>query len=336
MAITAPKPRAEPQNQTSGANLWGPGRVLFNMNTEQLSHPFQWMILPNGGFQQCGQTRKLLPPAGYTCHQDCYGRLELHAQDLLADDYIDFPHGLPSRVLREIGQFWSLKENFQRFGFLHRRGFLFYGKQGCGKSSLIHQIVRGIVAAGHVAFFCDNPYVFLSTMTEFRRVEPSRPLVCVFEDLDAIIKRYGDAALLQWLDGNHQVDRVVNLASTNYPERLDRRIVSRPRRFDRILRIDAPDDRFRAAYFARKMPEQSAAERAQWVELTDGLPFAALAELVISVQCLGNHLEETIALLKKLDAQSPSSLEFSDGPPPDSEPASEQADSIYEKECHYS
>jgi hypothetical protein len=278
-------------------------------------HGFQWMVLPSGAFQSCGQTRTRLPPGGYSCTQDCYGHIQFHPQPLLADDYIDFPDALPSRVLRDIGLFWTLRDRFEHFGFLHRRGFLFYGKQGCGKSSLIHQIVRGIVAAGHVAFFCDYPPVFLAAMQEFRRVEPERPLVCVFEDIDATIKRYGDAALLQWLDGNHQVDQVVNLASTNYPERLDRRIVSRPRRFDRILRIDAPDARFRDAYFSRKLPELAAEERARWVELTEGLPFAALAELVISVACLGNDLEESVALLKSLDAHTPSSLEFSDGPP---------------------
>jgi hypothetical protein len=279
-------------------------------------HGFQWSVLHDGGFQACGQTRTRLPPGGFACTQDCYGRIQLQPQQLLADDYIDFPDSLPSRVLRDIGLFWTARDRFDRFGFLHRRGFLFYGKQGCGKSSLIHQIVQGIVADGHVAFFCDHPYVFLAAMQEFRRVEPARPLVCVFEDIDAIIKRFGDAALLQWLDGNHQVDRVVNLASTNYPERLDRRIVSRPRRFDRILRIDAPDARFREAYLTRKLRGQPAAERGRWVQLTEGLPFAALAELVISVECLGNDLEESVALLKSLDARTPSSLEFSDGPPP--------------------
>ncbi len=286
-------------------------------------HGFQWMVLPDGGFQPCGRTCTQFPPGGYSCTQDCYGRSQFHPQQLLADDYIDFPDGLPSRVLRDIGRFWMLRDRFEHLGFLHRRGFLFYGKQGCGKSSLIHQVVQGIVAAGHVAFFCEHPHVFLAAMQEFRRVEPERPLVCVFEDIDALIKRYGDATLLQWLDGNHQVDRVVNLASTNYPERLDRRIVSRPRRFDRILRIDAPGACFRDAYLARELRDQPAAERARWVELTEGLPFAALAELVISVECLGNELEESVALLKSLDAQTPSSLEFSEGPPRDQEDGSE-------------
>src|SRR5262249_51248220 len=145
--------------------------------------------------------------------------------------------------------FWEQGERFRKHGFLHRRGYLFYGKQGSGKSSLIHLIVARIVAAEHLAFFCEDPANFIHSLSVFRQVEPRRPMVCVFEAIDAISATHGDGDLLQWLDGNHQVDKAVNLASTNYPERLDRRIVARPRRFDRLIRIDAPDDLLRAAYF---------------------------------------------------------------------------------------
>lgn len=134
--------------------------------------------------------------------------------------------------------------------------------------------------------------------------------LCIFEDIDAIIGHYGDVALLQWLDGNHQVDNVINLATTNYPERLDPRIISRPRRFDRIVRIDAPDDKLRTAFFDRKLPDQSPEERARWVALTKDLPFSHLSEIVISVKCMGNDLEETIVRLQRMDTNSPSSNEF--------------------------
>src|SRR5258707_7883419 len=105
-------------------------------------------------------------------------------------------------------------------------------------------------------------------MRKFRDVERQRPMVCVFEDIDAIIEQNGDSDLLQWLDGNHQVDKAVNLATTNYPEKLDPRIISRPRRFDRILRIDAPDARMREAHFAKKVPGLTAVGFAKWGELT--------------------------------------------------------------------
>jgi SpoVK/Ycf46/Vps4 family AAA+-type ATPase len=157
-------------------------------------------------------------------------------------------------------------------------------------------------------------------MEQFRAVEPDRPMICIFEDIDAIVKQFGDSHLLQWLDGNHQVDKAINLATTNYPEALDRRIIARPRRFDRILRISSPDARLREAFFARKLPAQTAAERERWVELSDGLPFAALAELIISVCCLGNDLEKSAALLRELDTHNPTSQENEGGGEEDEEP----------------
>src|SRR5262249_54808151 len=145
----------------------------------------------------------------------------------------------------------------------------------------------------------------------FRKIEPDRPLVCIFEDIDAVIEMHGDSELLAWLDGSHQIDKVINIATTNYPERLDRRIVSRPRRFDRIIKIEAPTAATRQTYPRKKLPELAAQNQlAHWVDLTDGLSFAALAELVISVACLGNNLEETVKLLRMLEEQHPSSKEF--------------------------
>jgi SpoVK/Ycf46/Vps4 family AAA+-type ATPase len=134
--------------------------------------------------------------------------------------------------------------------------------------------------------------------------------VCVFEDIDATIKQYGDGELLQLLDGNAQVNKVVNLASTNYPERLDRRIIARPRRFDRLLKIESPDARLREAFFARKLPGLTRARLARWVELSDGLPFAALTELVISVECLDHDLEAAAQTLRELDRHTPASDQF--------------------------
>jgi AAA+ superfamily predicted ATPase len=280
------------------------------VNVEENNRLTQWMVLGNGQYQVCGRTLPRLPAGAYTCQLDCYGNPLFQAKQLHVDDLIEFSDSLSSKVLHEITRFWELGEGFKRHGFLHRRGYLFYGKQGGGKSSLIHQIVARVVAAGNLAFFCEVPNTFVRCAERFRQVEPERPIVCIFEDIDAIIATYGDGDLLQWLDGNQQVDRAVNIASTNYPEKLDRRIVSRPRRFDRIHRIESPEARLRAAYFARKLPEQPAAEREYWVGLTEGLSFAALAELVISMHCLGNDLEETVALLKGLDAETPSSSEY--------------------------
>ena len=81
----------------------------------------------------------------------------------------------------------------------------------------------------------------------------------------------------------------------------------------------------REAYLGRKVPELAATELAQWVELSDGLPFAALAEMVISVCCMGNDLEETAKLMRSIDAHNPSSAEFANTLPEDGS-ANEESD----------
>jgi hypothetical protein len=281
------------------------------MSNQDCSQPHQqWTVLPDNTYQTCGPTVRRLPAGAYTLSQDCYGRSLFQKRQSQLDHLIDFSNSLAAHVLEEMEDFWTRGVLFAQYGFLHRRGYLFYGKQGGGKSSLIQLIIDRVIQADQVAFWCEYPHAFVSAATAFRQVEPDRPMVCIFEDLDAIISNYGDCVLLQWLDGHHQVNRVINLATTNYPERLDPRVISRPRRFDRVVRIDMPGAPLREAFFARKIPQQSAAERARRVALTDGLPFSHLSEVVISVQCMGLDLEETVYRLRKLDDSLPSSSEF--------------------------
>ncbi len=278
---------------------------------EPVNRPIQWKVVQAGIFEVCGMTARQLPPGAYGCTLNQYGEVQIQHRDLQVDDLIDFADSLPGRILGEIESFWSLGDTFERHGYLHRRGYLLYGPQGSGKSSVVHQVVHRIISKGHVAVFCEHPGFLTRGMEVFRKIEPTRPLVCIFEDIDAIIEMHGDSELLGWLDGSHQINKVINIATTNYPERLDRRIVSRPRRFDRIIKIETPTPPMRETYLRKKLPDLIVnGQLAHWVDLTDGLSFAALAELVISVACLGNTLEETVKLLRVLEEQHPSSKEF--------------------------
>ena len=192
----------------------------------------------------------------------------------------------------------------------HRRGYLLYGPHGCGKRSIVRQVIQDVVQRDGVVLLCGAPAVLTRGLVVLRRIEPVRPVVCVFEDIDAIVAAHGDEELLSLLDGESQVDHVLNVATTNYPEQLDRRFVARPRRFDRVVRIEAADEHTRRSYLATKLPAADAAELERWVVATEGLSLAALAEAVISVRCLGNAFEETIALLRRMSTGRASSREF--------------------------
>src|SRR5688572_15467250 len=97
------------------------------------SSGLQWRAC-GASYVVCGRTQARLPAGAYTCSIDYQGTAYFNPRHLQADDIIDFPDSLAAKTLDEIDRFWLMGDRFHRHGFLHRRGYLFYGKQGCGKS----------------------------------------------------------------------------------------------------------------------------------------------------------------------------------------------------------
>lgn len=270
--------------------------------------PSQWGMVGSNMFKAQTKPYLKLSAGTYNIAIDGHdGKPIFIKKDGKSDDLINFKDSLADKVFKEINSFWKKEKAFKDMGFLHRRGMLFYGPQGTGKTSIVRQIINDIVKNDGIVFFCDNPEAFEKGLTVFREVEEDRPLVCVFEDIDSIIKKYGDEKLLAILDGNNLINRVLNIASTNYPELLDKRIVSRPRRFDRVYKITAPSKAIRTEYLKKKLPKGFSVS--EWVKKTTDLSFAGLTETIISVVCLGNNLDKTIEILRNLEKGKPSSEE---------------------------
>lgn len=278
---------------------------------DKVIKPNQWGQVGSRAFKAFSVTHQHIPAGAYAVTKDnrdeqiIFVRKEIHS-----DDIMSFEGGLSQKIFKEINEFWKTEDQFKKYGFLHRRGYMLYGPQGTGKSSIVRQICNDVIKRGGIVLFCDSPRLFAQGLTVFRQVEEKRAIVCVFEDIDAIIKKHGDSELLQILDGDNQIDRVLNIATTNYPEVLDKRIISRPRRFDRLHKIVAPEEKIRLQYLKSKLPKVSPKEWKIWVQETKGLSFAGLTEAVISVKCLGNNLTDTIKILRDIESGHPSSDDF--------------------------
>jgi hypothetical protein len=291
--LEVPDPRPLPQASTPGALE-------------------QWRVVSSDTFSACSQTRKTLTAGMYMpVVVDnlgiCFKQLPI-----MVDELLDFPGSANSKIVSDIKEFWANGEKFQYYGYLQRRGFIFYGPAGGGKSCLIQQIIKNIVDDGGLVMLCNTKPAFISAaLGILRQVEAKRPLVCLFEDIDAIIEQFGESELLALLDGENQLDLVLNIATTNYPEKLDKRIVSRPRRFDRVIKIDWPDAAVRKVYFKKKLKIEDD-ELDKWVAATDRMSFAACADLVISVKCLGQDFEHVVTKLRELNRARLTSASFED------------------------
>lgn len=275
----------------------------------------QWTNLGDGIYTHTGHTLKTLDPAAYSIFANRQG-IFLRKERISSDNLIEFKDSIADNILSEIETFWNSKEIYKKYGFLHRRGYLFYGEAGCGKSGIVYLIISKIIKRNGIVLICANPELLSGMVKIVRAIEPERHIVIVFEDIDAIIRNYGESEVLSFLDGEAQANDILNLATTNYPERLDKRIVARPRRFDKRILITPPSASTRKEFFTKKLKIEKDIDK--WVELTDKFTFAAMTELVIRVECLGIPLEEAVKDIKTLifeptpssDALSPSKLGF--------------------------
>jgi SpoVK/Ycf46/Vps4 family AAA+-type ATPase len=142
-----------------------------------------------------------------------------------------------------------------------------------------------------------------------RRIEPKRNLIVVLEDIDEILNYNGESQVLSMLDGENNVDNVLHLATTNYPDRLGPRIINRPSRFDRRVNVGLPAPEARRAYLQQVTNDGIPADQLDnWVKDTQDMSIAHLRELVAAVHCLDQPYDDVINRLKDM-AQKVKELE---------------------------
>lgn len=266
-------------------------------------------------FWRIGESHDAIPPGVYRCaHSPNIGPHFVRIKNE-TDKLIVFPDSESTRIVDEIRRFQGMKAKFSSHGFLHKRGVMMWGPPGSGKTTTLQLLIKLIVDEHNgVAVLVDHPGVAVMCLQMLRAVEPERQLVGVLEDLDALVERHGESEYLALLDGESQVDNVVYVATTNYPERLDARFVDRPSRFDTIRYIGMPSPAARGAYFDAKVPDLANEELEQYVKASDGYSVAHMREMIILTRCFDVPLEEAKKRLDKTRLIKPSSSQRPDGP----------------------
>jgi predicted AAA+ superfamily ATPase len=225
----------------------------------------------------------------------------LKKQPFKTDELYHLPSYEIIDILKDIDNFWNRVDVYKKYNFIHKRGILMYGEPGCGKSGIIQLISQQIIKNdGIVINIKDEEDVerFTSFIGTFRKIEPNRPLIVLLEDIDSLAGegRSQTARLLNILDGVKQIEGVVYIATTNYPEKLQERITNRPSRFDRRYKVELPNEEIRRAYINHKLSDDDLknVDVDLWVTKTDGMSLSHLKEVVVSVIVMGRTFEETM------------------------------------------
>jgi SpoVK/Ycf46/Vps4 family AAA+-type ATPase len=229
------------------------------------------------------------------------------------DGLISFPETNSEIVVKEIEKFWDREQYFKNYNLTFKRGLLLYGPPGSGKSSTIQLIIADIIRRKGAVLKFTHPQVFKEGIRTFRQIQPDTPLLVLMEDIEAILDQYSESEVLNILDGVDQIDKVVYLATTNYPENLGARILNRPSRFDKRFKMGHPGSASRELYLRHLITEDTIKEHdidiKKWVKDTSGMSIAHLKELFVTVCILGNEYAEAVETLKEMQEETPSSTD---------------------------
>jgi SpoVK/Ycf46/Vps4 family AAA+-type ATPase len=275
----------------------------------------QWSSGPNETFRPSGPRREILPSGIYRVDADQMGPFFVRTK-VVTDNLIELDDAATTRVLGSIRTFWKSREEYVKRGVLYKRGLLLWGPAGSGKTATLALLMRDLLRMDGLVFICQNPEVLSVMLAVLRRIEPVRNVIVVLEDIDELVARFGEHDILALLDGESQIDNVVNIATTNYPERLGARIINRPSRFDERILVDMPNAGARAKYLQHITQNESMSDEMlhEWIRKTEGFSVAHLRELVVAVFCLKQPFEEVLERLLKMQYQPRALKEFSRAP----------------------
>lgn len=204
------------------------------------------------------------------------------------------PTGMAEAIRKSVESFFNARERFKELNLPYKRGFLFVGPPGNGKTQTIRVIAatsRKPVITVQLDGFLDERNIW----NAFALAKDTAPAIIVLEELDKIISKYAVKLpyIVSIIDGLSPSEGILILATSNNPEKLDPALLKRPGRFDIVWEFPQPNFTQRLGilkrrggnHFSENVLEKCARE-------TQGLSMAYVQEVVVNALLLAIHKEE--------------------------------------------
>lgn len=263
-------------------------------------------------YVRCGETHRSIPAGFYDVVDAGRAGHGFRPKSIVGDELIMVPGTVADEVFDDIEKFMDRYEEFKGFGFTHKRGYMFHGPGGSGKTSIGIMIARRFIEKlGGVVVFAPDPRSFYQGVSILRDIEPGRPSLYLLEEADRVVN---NTHCLSILDGAYSIDRAVFIAMTNYKGRLPQRITNRPGRFARVAYIAAPPRQVQVEFLRRiasRSPLGASVSSELIVDSLEGLEMTLdhLREAFVSHALFG----EDLGAIRTRFAEMASSTEEGDG-----------------------
>ena len=262
----------------------------------------QWSTSNGKIYIPTGTTVPNLEPGFYEINSHPNIGIYFERIPVKTEGLLEFPDANTSKVIEEIKNFWDREDLFREFNLTYKRGIMLWGPPGGGKSCTLQLVSRDVIQRGGIVIKFGHPSVFSAGLRKLREVQPTTPVVVLMEDIDSSISIYSETEVINILDGVDRMDKIVFMATTNYPEMLGDRIMNRPSRFDKRFKVGYPSADARRMFleFLSKDHEISELDIDQWVVDTNLFSIAHLKELFVAVVVLGNNYNRALKTLKSM------------------------------------
>lgn len=199
-------------------------------------------------------------------------------------------------IIGEVSKFFNSKDRYKKLGVPWKRGIIFHGPPGNGKTISIKAMMHSLYSRDDPV-----PTLYVRSLTNLRGPEYAistifskarqlAPCFLVFEDLDSIVSDAVRSYFLNEVDGLLNNDGIMMVGSTNHLERLDPGISKRPSRFDRKYLFPDPNMEERVQYcefWRRKLDGNEDVEFPHFLcpaiaSITDGFSFAYIQEAFVA------------------------------------------------------
>jgi ATP-dependent 26S proteasome regulatory subunit len=180
--------------------------------------------------------------------------------------------------------FFNKKEIYDKNKISWRRGMIFSGRPGTGKTMMAKILMRKapctFIWATSEMVSCSSDVRYLFSMAK-----ELSPVILILEDVDAFLSRESTVdALKTTLDGMNNVDGICTIICTNFPDRIPKALL-RPGRIDQVFIFELPNESLRYKIL-NKISEPMNIENKDNVlkelaKRTEGLTGACLKEILV-------------------------------------------------------